>query len=182
MTVDKPLEEGFSSDGYIKDQDCFSSVRYRTIPASENGCGFIAAFNMRRALGHDVAWDDVRAELDEMHRLRIPGPTLMKFMRKYLDLHVPGYKEVPGKEEAVAAAEKSLTGIFRYNEGHVPHFVSYIRLADGLFRFFNVDEGLEDCVMTMEQFRDEHLLRGTVTVFCAGEADGEGQSSPEREN
>ena len=39
----KPLEMGFSPDGYITDQDCFSTFRYRTIPANYNGCGWIAA-------------------------------------------------------------------------------------------------------------------------------------------
>ena len=161
----KPIEQGFSSDGYIKDQDCFFSVRYRIIPACDNGCGFIAAFNMRKALGHDVAWDDVRREMDEMHRLRVPGPTLMKVMRKYLSLHVPDYKEAVGREEAVSAAENSNTGIFRYTEGHVPHFVSYVRQNDGSFRFFNVAEGLEDCTMTMRRFGDEHFLHGTVIAL-----------------
>ena len=163
----KPIEQGFSIDGYITDQDCFSSVRYRTIPACDNGCGFIAAFNMRKALGHEVAWDDVRREMDEMHRLRVPGPTLMKVMRRYISLHVPGYKEAVGREEALLAAENSFTGIFRYTEGRVPHFVSYVRLGDGCFRFFNVTEGLEDCTMTMKRFGDEHLLHGTVIVLCA---------------
>ena len=49
----KPLEQGFSSDGFITDQDCFSSVRYRTIPASENGCGFIAARSEERRVGKE---------------------------------------------------------------------------------------------------------------------------------
>ena len=162
----KPIEQGFSSDGYITDQDCFSSVRYRTIPACDNGCGFIAAFNMRKALGHEVAWDDVRREMDEMHRLRVPGPTLMKVMRRYISQYVPGFKEAVGREEALHTAENSITGIFRYTEGRVPHFVSYVRQSDGFFRFFNVAEGLEDCTMTMKRFGDEHLLHGTVIVLC----------------
>ena len=165
MADNKPIEEGFSSDGFITDQDCFSSVRYRTIPACDNGCGFIAAYNMRRFLGHDVDWDDVRREMDEMHKLRIPGPTLMKVMRNYLALYVPQYREVSGREEAAAAAEHSSTGIFRYTEGHVPHFICYIRQEDGSFRFFNVSEGLEDCTMPMERFCSEHLKHGIVILL-----------------
>ena len=165
MTDCKPIEKGFSRDGYITDQDCFSSVRYRTIPACDNGCGFIAAYNMRKALGHDVDWDDVRREMDGMHRLRVPGPTLMKVMRKYLALHVPQYKETSGKDEVCAAAENSITGIFRYTEGHVPHFVSFVRQTDGSLRLFNVAEGLEDCTMSVELFRKEHFLHGTVILF-----------------
>ena len=157
--------EGFSSDGYITDQDCFSSVRYRTMPADNNGCGFIAAYNVRHALGHAVEWDDVRAELDAMHTLRIPGPTLMRVMREYLDKYVPGWVETVGREEALAAAGQSRAGIFRYKEGYTPHFVSFVRQDDGRYRFFNVDDGLEDFVAPMGQFGREHLLRGTVIAL-----------------
>ena len=155
-------DEGFSSDGYITDQDCFSSVRYRTMRADINGCGWIAAYNLRHACGDNVDWDTVRRELDAMHTLRIPGPTLMRVMREYLAIHVPAYREAAGREEAVAAAKDSSAGIFRYSEGREPHFVSFVRQEDGRLRFFNVIDGMEDSVMTMEDFAEGHLRRGTV--------------------
>ena len=165
MGTPKPLEDGFTADGYIRDQDCFSGVRYRTMPASINGCGWIAAYNLRHALGQTPDWAQVRRELDEMHRLRIPGPTLMTVMRAYLSRYVPQVRETAGREEAVAAAADSAAGIFRYREGREPHFISYVRTEDGLFRFFNVTDGLEDCRMSMERFAAEHLRGGTVIVF-----------------
>ena len=160
-----PLSEGFSSDGYIVDQDCFSSVRYRCMRADINGCGWIAAYNLRHFLGQTDDWNGVRLEMDGMHTLRIPGPTLMRVMREYLDRHVPGWTETSGRNDALEAAERSQAGIIRYTEGHEPHFISYIRADDSHFRFFNVADGLEDCIMTMSRFAEEHLLRGQVTVF-----------------
>ena len=177
MTPIKPISEGFSPDGYIIDQDCFSTVRYRTMSAAINGCGWIAAFNLRRSLGHSVHWDDVRAELDAMHRLRIPGPTLMRIMREYLDRYVPGWIETVGRDEAIAAASESRAGIFRYQEGHEPHFVSFIRQGDGQFRFFNVVDGMEDAVVSMEQFAREHLLHGTVIALTVPQGEGSSDSS-----
>ncbi len=168
--VPKLLTEGFSSDGFITDQDCFSSVRYRTVAADNNGCGFIAAYNIRHALGHRVDWNDVRAELDTMHTLRIPGPTLMRVMREYLNRYILDWVETVGREEAIASAANSQAGIFRYKEGHTPHFVCFVRQDDGRYRFFNVNDGLEDFTTSMEQFGEEHFLRGTViamTVPCA---------------
>ena len=158
-------ETAFSSDGFIIDQDCFSTVRYRTVPADNNGCGFIAAYNVRHALGHAVEWDSVREELDGMHTLRIPGPTLMRVMREYLNRYIPGWVETAGRDEAAAAAAASLTGMFRYQEGRVPHFVSFVRQDDGRFRFFNVNDGLEDFTATMEQFAREHFTHGTVIAL-----------------
>ena len=161
----KKPSEGITSDGYICDQDCFASVRYRTMPADINGCGFIAAYNLRHFLDHEVSWEEVLAELDAMHTLRIPGPTLMRVMREYLDRYVPGWVETVGRDEAIAAAAESAAGLFRYNEGREPHFVSFIRREDGLFRFFNVADGMEDMSCSMEDFGREHFLRGTVIAL-----------------
>ena len=160
-----PPEEGISSDGYIYDQDCFSSVRYRTMPADWNGCGWIAAYNLRHALGHTVFWDDVRKEMDDMHTLRIPGPTLMRVMRQYLERYVPGYRETAGRIDASSAAENSSAGIFRYTEGNVPHFICFVRQADNRFRFFNVNDDMDECILPMRQFAEEHFLRGTVIAL-----------------
>ena len=165
MEAPKPLENGFTADGYIRDQDCFSGVRYRTMPASINGCGWIAAYNLRHALGQAPDWEQVCRELDGMHRLRMPGPTLMAVMRAYLLRYAPQVRETAGREEAVTAAAGSAAGIFRYREGREPHFISFVRTEDGLFRFFNVADGMEDCRMSMERFAAEHLLGGTVIVF-----------------
>lgn len=162
----KPLEQGFSEDGYIVDQDCFHALRYRTMPASINGCGWIAAFNLRRFLGQDVSYPEVLRELEGMHLWNVPGPTLMTVMRAYLDRYVPQARETVGREEALAAAAASRAGVFRYREKREPHFVSYLRTEDGRFRFFNVADGLEDCRMTMEEFGRDHLCGGTVIVFA----------------
>ena len=165
MTEGKTLEMGFSADGYIIDQDYFFAVRYRTIPANLNGCGWIAAYNLRRFLGHGVPYDEVRRELDDMHFLRVPGPTLMCVMRAYLRKYLPQYRETVGRDAALAAAESSRAGIFRYQEGDYPHFVSYIRGEGGLFRFFNMADGLEDCMMPMDQFVREHCAPGVVIAL-----------------
>ena len=161
----KELSEGFAPDGYIVDQDCFSSLRYRTMPADINGCGPIAAYNLRRFLGQEPDWREVYREMDALHYLHAPGPTSMRVMRLYLDRYVPGYRETPGREEALAAAARSRAGIFRYREGQEPHFISYIRSEEGSFRFFNVADGLEDFTMTMEQFGAEHFRGGVVIAL-----------------
>ena len=159
------IEEAFSPDGYITDQDAFEALRYRTIPASINGCGPIAAYNLRHFLGQKADFRQIFSELDAMHRLRVPGPTLMTVMRRYLNEHIPDLRETVGREQALAEAAKSRAGIFRYREKNEPHFISYLRMGEGEFRFFNVADGLEDCRMTMEQFGAEHLRGGTVIVF-----------------
>lgn len=161
----KALEQGFSEDGYITDQDCFSSIRYRTMPADWNGCGPIAAYNLRRWLGQEPEIREVYREMDALHRLHAPGPTTMRVMRLYLSRYAPDFRETEGREAALAAAAGSRAGIFRYREGQEPHFISYIRTGEESFRFFNVDDGLEDCTMSMAQFGEEHLKGGLVIAL-----------------
>lgn len=132
--------EKFSTDGYIIDQDLFTDSPYRTCTSDYNGCGWIAAYNLRHALGQDVYYDDVRSEMDEMHEERVPGPTLMRVMRQYLKKYVPQYKETVGKEEATEAAAHARAGIFRYTEGEIPHFIAFVRYADETDNQKNVSE------------------------------------------
>ena len=149
---------GFSSDGYIIDQDYFDEYEYRTMQASINGCGWIAAYNIRHFLGHSVSFQAVMNEMDYMHSLRIPGPTTMPVMRAYLKKYIPHMHEHVGREAALEAAKASRAGILRYTEAGIPHFISYIPAADGASRFFNVNDGLEDYVSSMDMFFKTHVL------------------------
>ena len=161
---------GFSPDGYITDQDFFDEYEYRTMQASINGCGWIAAYNIRHFLGDGVRFEAVLDEMDHMHSLRIPGPTTMPVMRAYLQKYIPGMREHEGREAAYQAALQSRAGILRYTEDGVPHFISFIRKGNA-FRFFNVNDGLEDFVCSMESFFKSHVLPPHYTsVFTLEDA------------
>ena len=155
--------DGFSTDNYITDQDFFSEYSYRTIPSSHNGCGWIAAYNLRHYLGQDAGFDSVRAEMDEMHTIRVPGPTTMNVMRSYLKKYVPDAAEHIGRDESLAASLKSKAGILRFSEENIPHFICFIRSGD-VFRFFNVNDGLEDFEQDMNSFFEQHCLRFRYTA------------------
>lgn len=157
----------FSADGYIIDQDLFTDVTYRTTLASYNGCGWMAAYNLRHALGQKVYWDDVRREMDGLHTVRFPGPTLMRVMRTYLGKYVPGYKETVGKNEATRLAAISRAGIFRYWEEGIPHFITFVKVpdTDHIFRFFNVNDDILDEKIDMFDFSAGHFVRGSVIAL-----------------
>lgn len=160
----EPEASAWTADGYCKDQDALGAYRYRSIPACHNGCGPVAAYNLRRFSGQDARLADVLAELDALHPLRVPGPTHHRVMRRYLRRYLPDAREARGRDAAVAAASKSRMGVFRYLEQRVPHYVAYVRVSGG-FRFFNVCDDLEDAVLPMERFASEHLLGGSVKLI-----------------
>jgi hypothetical protein len=80
----------------------------------------------------------------------------MPVMRAYLKKYIPEMKEHEGCEAALAAACGSRAGILRYSEAEVPHFIYFIRAGE-VFRFFNVNDGLEDFVSSMEMFFASHV-------------------------
>lgn len=159
-----PEAEGWTADGYIRNQEALYAYTYRTIPAGNNACGPVAVFDLRRHEGHEVRFADVLTEMDDLHMLRVPGPTFMYVMRRYLNKYLPGWREVHGRDAALAAAERSRMGIFRYHEQKIPHFVPYFRV-DGGFRFLNIWDGMEDLTLTMAEFGKDHLLDNRVKLL-----------------
>jgi len=156
---------GWSADGFIVDQDCFSTRRYRTLSADNNSCGPIAAFNLRHACGHDVDFADVLAEMEGMHLLNIPGPTYMRVMRKYMTKHLPGWREAKGREAGFRDAQGCTMAVFRYWQDRVPHFVACVRQQGGRYRFFNVKENMTDHIMTLDDYRRDCCCEGPVDVL-----------------
>jgi len=156
--------DGFSSDGYIIDQDRFSDYRYRGITSDINGCGWIAAYNLRHAAGQEPDFDEVRREMNAMFPLQIPGPTPVRKLRRYLKRYLR-YGFAAGKRRALAAAKAGDAGILRYWEEKTPHFVSFVRQEDGTFRFFNVADGMEDLRAPMDRFFSEHCHKGLLRVL-----------------
>lgn len=162
--------KGFSHDGYIIDQNRFREYRYRGMTSDVNGCGWIAAYNLRRAAGQKVDFDEVRREMNRLFPLQIPGPTPMYKLRWYLRRYLR-VRFVPGRHRAEAAAARSRAGILRYWEGRTPHFISFVRQPDGRYRFFNVVDGREDFLCSMESFFRRRVRRGWIRVLTIGEVE-----------
>ncbi len=158
--------DGFSQDGYIVDQDFFSPYVYRGMTSNINGCGWIAAYNLRRALGQDMSFEDVHREMNAMFPLQIPGPTPMGTLRRYLRRYIH-FRYVPGKKAALAAGSKAEAGILRYWEGAEPHFICFVKAEGEGFRFLNVSDGQEDITLPMADFFAGHCHRGFIRVLAA---------------
>lgn len=160
------MEKGFTPDGYILDQDCFEHLLYRGCTSNINGCGWIAAYNFLHALGYDVEHRTVHRDMDAFFPAKIPGPTPVRILRRYLR-RWGRYPLSLGKTRSLAAASRSLTGILRYWEDKTPHFVAFVRTDGDTFRFFNVCDGGEELTLSMTEFFRTHCGRGFVRVITA---------------
>ena len=155
----------WTEDGYIRNQDLLKGFVYRTMNAKENCCGPVAVYNLCRHAGIELQFGELLQEMDGMHRLHMPGPTLMHVMRDTLTKYLPGWQEVHGREAAAEKAQCSKMGIFRYYEQKIPHFVGYYREEEGSFHFYNVCDDQEDIIIPMEKFVQGHLLGGSVKLI-----------------
>jgi hypothetical protein len=156
--------EGFSADGYIIDQNYLSAYPYRGVTSDVNGCGWIAAYDLRHAMGHDVVFAEVHQQMNAMFPLQIPGPTPMRVMRRYLRRYMT-VTQACGRARVLALAAAAPWGILRYREENVPHFVTFLRLSEGAYRFFNVADDQEDIQMSMDAFFAAHIHRGKVRIL-----------------
>jgi len=158
------MEQGFTHDGYILDQDCFPHLLYRGCTSNINGCGWIAAYNFLHALGFGIDFQTVHRDMDNYFPAKIPGPTPVKILRRYLR-RWGRYPLTPGKRRSLAAAAQSRAGILRYWEEKIPHFVAFVRTDGELFRFFNVCDGGEELTLSMAEFFRTHCVHGFVRVI-----------------
>jgi len=161
------MQQGFSPEGYIIDQNCFGAYRYRTIPSSINGCGWIAAFDFLHALAIPVTWRQVLSEMDAMYPVKEPGPTPEEFLYQYL-LRYTSFTVSYGKKAVLRASYTAQAGILRYWEEGEPHFVPFVRQEQKLFRFFNVIDGMEDCTFTMSEFIKQRCVVPVLRAVTAG--------------
>ena len=123
---------------------------------------------------NNVCYDIRGPVMDEANRMIAQGDKIIKLNignPAPFDFNAPDYilremSEHAGREAALTAARRCRMGILRYSEEKIPHFVSFLRQADGGCRFFNVNDGLEDYVCSVEMFFEDHV--GTaqyVSVF-----------------
>lgn len=155
---------GFAEDGYITDQNELSAYRYRGMTSDVNGCGWVAAYNLRLAAGQTPDFDGVRREMNAMFPLQIPGPTPMRKLRRYLRRYL-SFRFVHGRAAVLAAAREANAGILRYWEGGTPHFITFLRRPDGRFRFLNVSDGREDFTAPIDAFFEGHVRRGWIRAL-----------------
>ena len=160
------MREGFTEDGYICDQEKLTDYPYRTTTSNYNGCGWIACFNVLKYLGRAPEAADVCSTMDHMHRLRFPGPTTMRVVRKYLGSQGVSFTEVRGRKACAAAAEIAQAGIFMYFEERIPHYVAFVSTGDGRFRCFNVNDDMWDFESGMGDFAAKHFRGGIVHLFA----------------
>ena len=156
----------YSADGYIVDQAQVTDIRYGVFTSDINGCGWIAAFNFLKALGHAVNEKELADELIRHTIFRgLVGTDLFR-LKRMLKRH--GYKTrlVFRWNKKARLPEETRAGVIYYCHKDGFHFVTFSRIEaveparDGAgeprFRFFNGIGGKGNHFDTMRNFLTVH--------------------------
>jgi len=145
-------KQAFSADGYLIDQNYTEEYKYGHFTSNFNGCGWIAMFNLLKAAGKQVRVEDVHRGLADILPYAGFLGTPLKTMRRYLKQQNIAYDEIKGKRKINSAIVGYSCGILRFLRKKELHFVAFTRVDDQKLRFFNVYDGKEDYICSMEEF------------------------------
>lgn len=151
-------------DGYINRQSLTRSIRYGCMTSDQNGCGWIAVFNVLRRL------EGVSPDPEEIARLMSRGVILRGLLGTYahsviLFLKRRGYKvrltfRKSAQAELAARADASIflylgpwSGFIRWSRLQ-GHYIALYPESDGRFRVFN--HGSDPCRLTGDDLQSAH--------------------------
>jgi hypothetical protein len=168
-----PKYEGtraFSADGYIIDQRFTTGYPYGRFDSSYNGCGWIAAFNLIKALGHNVTAEEINQEMTAILPHHGMYGTTRKMLMEYLISKAISFKLVQGKNKIIKETQSSRVGILRYIDGErTPHLVAFLRADEKQFRFFNSIEGDSSDFITFEDFFEGRVFSSSTYALVVEE-------------
>ncbi|MDD3339789.1 MAG: hypothetical protein PHS82_13145 [Lachnospiraceae bacterium] len=162
--------QAFSADGYIIDQRFTTDYPYGRFDSSYNGCGWIAAFNLIKSLGHNVTAEEINQEMASILPHHGMYGTTRKLLMEYLTTKSISFKLVQGKNKIIKETKGSRAGILRYiDDERTPHLVAFLRAGEKQFRFFNSIEGESSDFIAFEDFFEGRVFSPSTYALVVEE-------------
>ena len=159
--------EALSSDGFIIDQRKTDNIPFGAVTSDRNGCGWIACYNLLRALGRDPDPEAIVKRLEKTLLLRgYLGLHLFALVRELRRQHLP-LEFTLRPFHAQEISESAAAGIIMYFAGRRNHFAAFRREETSKLRFFGATPGLPGETASMAEFYWNHVnfpLALTITV------------------
>lgn len=161
------IASAYSADGYLVDQSRITDVPYGCRTSNQNGCGWIALYNLLRNFGEPVPHEALTRALSR-HALfgGLLGTSPLR-IRRYLRRHGHPMDAALGLRRVIAASERASAGILMYRHRGGWHFVAFGRQAGELLRFYNAVPGAEAYDRTMARFLQEQNRAKIVWMLYA---------------
>jgi hypothetical protein len=158
-------QKAVSSDGYIINQGLLGAIPYAKRDSAYCGCGWIAVFNLFRALGLDKPWDEIRNDIQKYAILGGRFGTNPFSIRRYIRRTFKT-KLMLTPKKAIANADKITHGIVMYRHGNGGHYVMFTNNKNGTFRFYNAIYGAENYNLSMADFLAKHNKFGLLYMIA----------------
>lgn len=161
--LERNVENGFSADGFIENQNRLSSIKYSARDFAYCGCGCIAYWNILFSRGRVIGIPRLASEMEKGCFFRGVFGTNALFMKRFME------KKGESVEVFISVDEILKNGVFEaiimyYRKPRVAHYVAFT--AKGfdengkrLYRFYNVGGKLmrkfgegNPVIMTLEDF------------------------------
>ena len=156
----------YSADGYCIDQGASRAIRYGKCSSAQNGCGWIAAYNLLRIAGKPYPPARVRAGLAPTLWMGGRMGTRVTALWRYL--HRRGVTLIPTLRSSKAAEGPG--GLAFYYTGKGFHFVASASAGrPRRYRFLNAVYGRDRLLCTPQQFRKQFFKHGVGLFFRIAE-------------
>ncbi len=155
----------FDKEGYIIDQGAIHDIRFGAKTTKENGCGWIAAYNLLKMNGLEMTMHDIVRGLTKFGFGELHGENFLNLLlflkRKNLPVRI-----VFGKTASLEKMKTASSGILLYSTHLLhAHYACWKRTEEGSCRFYNAVYGRTNDVSDPETFMQKNANGFTVILI-----------------
>lgn len=160
-------EKALSTDGYIISQSKTYDIPYGRKMSDYSGCGWIACFNFFKAMGQPQPYQQVSQALAAGSPFGCRLGTGPLRLGRFLRCNGYAISTAASKSSALRLAGRSAAGVLFYVARYGPHFITFVPVGGGRYRFLNAVDGEEMHVSSMQDFFSEHLRFPLIYMMAA---------------
>ncbi len=162
-TLEKTVENGFSADGFIENQNRLSCIKYSARDFAYCGCGCIAYWNILYSRGRIIGIPRLASEMEKGCLFRGVFGTRALFMKRFMEKKGEKIELFISPEELLESGVNEAIIVY-YKKPRIAHFVAFTAKGENekgekIFRFYNVGGRLmrkfgegNPVIMTLEDY------------------------------
>ncbi|MBR3953425.1 MAG: hypothetical protein IKJ82_07485 [Oscillospiraceae bacterium] len=141
-TLERSVENGFSADGFIENQNRLSCIKYSARNFAYCGCGCIAYWNILFSRGRKIGIPRLASEMEKGCFFRGVFGTKALFMKRFMEKKGEKVELFVSPEDLLESGINEAI-IAYYKKPRIAHYVAFTAEGENekgekLFRFYNV--------------------------------------------
>lgn len=162
-TLEKSVQNGFSPDGFIENQNRLACIKYSARDFAYCGCGCIAYWNILLSRGRHIGIPRLASEMEKGCFFRGVFGTHALFMKRYMEKRGEKVEISISPEDILRDGAKEAIVMY-YKKPRTAHYVAFTSAGTdengkNLYRFYNV------CGKLMRRFGEGNPVILTLEDF-----------------